>query len=76
MYIAELKGLNPLLIGAHCERDVPGTLPTQGGLNPLLIGAHCEPWCREAPDGIFRLNPLLIGAHCALQAAVESLGAE
>ena len=44
VFIAELfgNGLNPLLIGAHCER-ANHRVPELRRLNPLLIGAHCEP---------------------------------
>ena len=35
-------GLNPLLIGAQCERDAEIWVLAAGCLNPLLIGAQCE----------------------------------
>ena len=34
-------GLNPLLIGAQCEREL-GAWSAELRLNPLLIGAQCE----------------------------------
>ena len=65
---AELRvGLNPLLIGAQCERNADILHVPAGGLNPLLIGAQCE--LVSVIDNSVHfpcLNPLLIGAQCEL----------
>ena len=47
-----LGSLNPLLIGAQCERSPDGASIQGAGLNPLLIGAQCELFTFDPSDWI------------------------
>ena len=58
--------LNPLLIGAQCERRSLLLRVHGRRLNPLLIGAQCEHATNSTINGVESLNPLLIGAQCEL----------